>query len=201
MVKKDKEFKKAKKLINKFYEKPLYRIIFEVKETSPKASREYEIADIFMKNFTKITQNNKPIITNKEFQKLKNELCELEIQKLLEENNLGHLKYQSFNTTEVEKVFDEIKKHKLEIKKQKFEYPKFKQIDEATEKPKSIDEQVINDLQIHFKPSKSFKGINNEVIKQKLGIKISDKKLKQLTKKAFKNIKIRGSDNYFLETI
>lgn len=201
MVKQDKEFKKAKKLINKFYEKPFFKIIDEVKMTSPKASREYEIADILIKNFENIIQKNKPILTDKEFQKLKKELLELEIQKLLEENNLGHLEYQSFNTTEAKKVFDKIKKHKLETKKQKFEYPNFKQIDEATEKPKSIDEQVINDLQIHFKPSKSFKGVNNEVIKQKLEINISDKKLKQLIKKAFKNIKIRGSNNYFLETI
>ena len=150
MIKQDKEFKKARKLINKFYEKPFYKTIFEVKETNPKASREYEIADILIKNFKNLTQNNKSILTNKEFQKLKKELCELEIQKLLEENNLGHLEYKTFNTTEVKKTLDEIKKHKLETKKQKFEYPKFKQIDEATEKPKSIDEQVINDLQIRW---------------------------------------------------
>lgn len=202
MVKQDKEFKKAKKLINKFYEKPFFKIIDEVKMTSPKASREYEIADILIKNFENIIQKNKPILTDKEFEKLENELCELEIQKLLKENNLGHLKYRTLNTAkEMKKEVSKIKNVRLEIKKQKFENPKFKYIDEGTEKPKSIDEQVINDLQIHFKPSKSFKGVNNEVIKQKLEINISDKKLKQLTKKAFKNIKIRGSNNYFLETI
>lgn len=80
----------------------------------------------------------------------------------------------------------------------------FKHIDEATEKPKSIDEEVINNLKAQFKTSKCFKGVNTETIKQKLGVKISNKKLNQLITKTFKNVTTRGNSNnknYYLETI
>ena len=185
---KDSKINKAYKLINGLYEIPLFELITTVTKYYPETSKQYKIADILLEYSQDTPNGQEPTITREKARELGLELYELLIQQILNEQGLENAKYYSFKTIK-------------ELRKWKFENLEFKHIDEATEKPKSLDEQVINDLQIHFKPSKTFKGINNEVIKQKLGLNITDKKLKQLIKKTFKNIKIRGSDNYFLETI